>query len=194
MIDHLPIILIVAGFAVLLAYAFWQKSRRPLTIAKRVNRIKDRRVMPSGLNIWVEDTANITLPEITAIEAGMQECFERAALQGYQRPVLLSDYTVAILGDCMWRNGSWCYKIPMPEEYRGSVWDDGSGWIYVSGQYLNERTDLNLIVLPDYDGEHLDVLARTAGYEVEHVILRYCDPAKYERTKIHTMQTGHPLF
>lgn len=194
MTGYLPIIFICIGFAILAVCLIWHKLSKPLTVDQRVKRIKDKRTLPSGLQIWVEEGANVTLPETTAIEAGMQECFERAEQQGYQQPVFLTDYVVAILGDCMWRNGSWCYKIPMPDDYKGSPWDDGNGWLYVAGQYLSNRTDLNILVLPDYDGNHLDVLARTAGYEVEHCILRYCDPLKYERTRIHTLQTGHPLF
>lgn len=188
-----PIILISIGLAVLLAYVFWRKSRKPLTTEKRVNKIKNRKRLPSGMELWIEDGANVTALEVLAIEAGMQECFERAGVAGYQHPVQLSDYTVAILGDCIWRNGAYVFTMPMPPEYAGSTYDDGSGLLYIAGQYL-ERSDINLIVLPDYDGEHLDVLARVAGYECEHAVLRHSDPVKYQQTKIHTPEFPHPLF
>lgn len=187
-----PVIIIVIAFSAFIAYLLFFRKKN-ITIDKRVNRIKDRRTLPSGLQIWVEEGANITLPEITAIEAGMQECFERAALKGYQRPIRLSDYNVAILGDCLWRNGAYVFTMPMPPEYAGSVYDDGSGLLYIAGRYI-ERDDINLIVLPDYDGEHLDVLKTVADNEAQHVILRHSNYPEYIRTKIHTPETPHPLF
>jgi hypothetical protein len=188
-----PVMFIIIGFAVLIGYVFYLRSKKPLTIEKRVKKIKDKRVLPSGMTLLVEDGASISPTEITAIEAGMQECFERAGQQGYSHQVQLSDYTVAIFADCEWHKGAWCYKIPTPDDYKGSVYDD-NGVLWIAGQYLNSWTDQNVIILPDYDGNNLEVLSRVAGYEVEHVVLRYSDPVKYERTKVHTPEYPHPLF
>lgn len=187
-------IAILIGLVLLAAFVVWRKffRKKSADIETRVMRIKNRRKLPSGMFLWLEDGAKITGMEVTAIEAGMQECFERAGRAGYNHPVQLSDYCVAILGDCVKRNGTWCFKIPIGQ-YAGSQWDDGSGFMYAAGQFL-DRPDFNIIVLPEYHGEDQATMARTAGYEVEHAILRACDRERYLATLTHTMETAHPLF
>lgn len=166
----------------------------PKTVDQRVNDIKDKRVLPSGLGLWVEDGAHVSQVEINAIERGMRECIVRATAKGYTQAMSLTSYTVVVFGNSVKRNGVWGYQIPVKGTgYEGSIYDH-DGFIHIAGQYLNNRTDKHYLVLPDYQDDDLNTLANVAGYEVEHPVLRYNDPAEYIRTLVHTPQTAHPLF
>ena len=188
-------IVIILGLLALAAFVIWHQFLRkpnPMDITRRVNAIKDHRVLPSGLTLWVERGATVTQPEIDAIESGMLECFGRARAAGYDRPLTRGQYVVAILGDCIKFHGEWSFKLPAGPEYAGTQYDH-DGFVYAAGQYL-ERDDYNMIVLPEHKGEDLEELKTVADNEIQHCILRYCNPVEYLRTKYHTPQTAHPLF
>jgi len=165
------------------------------SVDQRVRDITDKRVLSSGLELWVENGAQVSQLEIRTIEGGMREKFARAIALGYNRPTTLGNYTVVIFADCVKEaNGVYVYKIPAAgTPYEGGQYDH-DGFIHVAGQYMDNRTDKNIIVLPDYRDDSLEILANTAGYEVEHVVLRHSNPSEYYRTKIHSALTPHPLF
>lgn len=193
----LPIILcgVIIVIAVILGIIY--KSKKQKSIVTRVFDIKDKRTMPSGLVLLVESGASISQPEIDAIENGLNECFERARGQNYDRPLNLSDYQVAIIGDSVRAPESqqWCYKLPIKGSgYEGTEWDLG-GYLLAAGQTIAAGIPYgNIIALPDHHGTDLEQLAQVAGYEAEHVILAHCDGDKYEATKVHGQGQGHPLF
>ena len=165
------------------------------SVDERVRDIDNKRVMSSGLELWIEDGANVSQVEIEAIERGMNDCFARARARGYQNPTVLGSYVVAIFSDVIrGDNGAYYYKIPVGGTgYEGTPYDH-DGFVHVAGQYLENRTDRNIIILPDYRDDGLDILANTAGFEVEHIVLRHSNYPEYYRTRIHTPLTPHPLF
>lgn len=197
--ETVVIILIIAAVIGLAVYLVRQKQIKKAgqfkTIETRVYAITDKRKMPSGLNIWVEAGAAIVPPEVDAIERGLKECFERAKKAGYDRPLNLSDYIVAIVGDCIRspEGKIWSYKLPAGP-YAGTSWDLG-GFILAAGQMIAAGEPFgNIIVLPEHKGTDFDQLSTIAGYEAEHIILCWCDGDKFEATKVHGTNAGHPLF
>lgn len=179
----------------LILLSFFITSCGDKSVDQRVRDIDNKRVLSTGMELWVEDGANLSQIELDAIVRGMQDCFARAQARGYQHPISLNYYTVVIFSDVIkGDNGAYHYKIPVKGTgYEGSPYDH-DGYIHVAGQYLDNRTDRNIIILPDYQDDNLDILANTAGYEIEHSVLRHSDLAAFYRTRIHTPLTPHPLF
>ena len=193
--ELLPVIII---FSIAIAVSIWLvvRSRKPKTIEQRIAAIKTVTVTANGLNIRIEKGAKCPPSDIDAIERGLTRCFEKARAIGYDKPFSLSAYTIVILGDAMRapESHTLCYKLPAGP-YAGTQWDLG-GFILAAGQcvYIGGATG-NVIAIPEHNGQDLDQLALISEYEAEHVILFYCDPAKFEATKIHgTPGSGHPLF
>lgn len=188
---YIIIIIVAAAFV---AFLLW-KRRKLSDIDKRVFAIKNRQTLPSRLHLWIEKGVNQpTDAEVRTIENGMRECFERARAVGYDRPLDLGAYNVAIVQSIRApESGIWAYKVPAGA-YAGTEWDLG-GYILAAGQMISVGDPHgNIIVLPDHHGTDLDELARVAGYEVEHIVLAYCDGDRFEATKIHSAATPHPLF
>lgn len=188
-------LVISIGAAALVVFLLWKKRHKLSAIDKRVFGIKNRQTLPSGMSLWVEKGVNQpTQAEILAIERGMMECFSRAHAVGYDRPLDLGAYIVAIVESIRApESGIWSYKVPAGA-YAATEWDLG-GYILAAGQVISiGEPHGNIIVLPDHHGTDLDELARVAGYEIEHIVLAYCDADKFEATKIHGQGQGHPLF
>ena len=192
--EAIPFILF--GIAVL-AISIWLvvRSRKPATIEQRIAAIKKVTVTANGLNIKIEKGAKCPPSDIDAMERGLTRCFEKARAVGYDTPFNLSAYTIVILGDAMRapESQTLCYKLPAGP-YAGTQWDLG-GFILAAGQcvYIGGATG-NVIAIPEHNGQDLEQLALISEYEAEHVILFYCDPAKFEATKVHGQGQGHPLF
>jgi hypothetical protein len=188
------IIAFIALIVGVVLFVVLRKKKRS-TVEARVLAIKDRRTVPSGLGIWVEDGADITYREIASIENGLLQCFAKARLRHYDRPLNLSDYIVAMVGDSARspESHTWSYKIDAGA-YAGSEWDLG-GYILVAGQVIAVGQPYgNIIAIPDHhDTDHAQ-LTEVTMYEAEHIILANCDEALYESTKIHGQGQGHPLF
>lgn len=183
------------GTAAFLVFLWWRRRRGLSDIDKRVHGIKNRQTLASGLHLWIEKGVNQpTAGEIQAIESGMQECFRRARANNYHQPLSLSSYNVAIVQSIRAPESQiWSYKLPAGP-YAGTEWDLG-GYILAAGQVISiGEPHGNIIVLPDHHGTDLEELARVAGYEVEHIVLAYCDAEKFEATKVHGQGQGHPLF
>jgi len=160
------------------------------------DRVKDteKRVLPSGLNLWVEKDANVSPVEIAAIERGMNEAAVRAKAKGYN-PLLLNTYAVVVFGNTVkGANGAYYYKIPSKGTEYENTPVDYNGYLHVSGQYLENRGDYHVIILPDYNDDNLNFLADVAGFEREHPILKFSNLPEYNRTRIHSPTTFHPLF
>lgn len=194
MTEYLPIILLVAG---VVALTIWLVIRRRSikSIETRVFSIKDKRTQASGLQIWVEQGAGISPAEIEAIERGLLRCFEKARVRGYDRPLHLDEYIVAIIADSERSPEAqiWSYKLPAGP-YAGTEWDLG-GYILAAGQMIAGGEPYgNIIAIPDHHGTDLDQLAEIAMYEAEHLIALHCDAELYEATKVHGQGQGHPIF
>lgn len=190
----LAIIIVAAGIAAVIIL-FLIRRKWLGDISGRVFAITDRTILPSGLAVWVEDGASLNDAEIAAIENGLERCFEKARRAGYDRPLRLSDYIVAIVGDAVRSPESqiWSYKLPAGD-YAGSEWDLG-GYILAAGQMIAVGEPYgNIIAVPEHKGTDLEQLAEVVMYEAEHIILAYCDGEKFEATKIHGSGQGHPLF
>lgn len=180
-----------------LVFVAWILLRRKSvkSIEDRVFAIRDKRTQASGLVIWVEHGAEISADEVEAIETGLTQCFAKARLVGYDRPLRLSDYIVAIIADSIRspESETWSYKLPAGP-YAGTEWDLG-GYILAAGQMIAVGEPYgNIIAIPDHHGTDFNQLAVIAMYEAEHIILAHCDGDKYEATKIHGQGQGHPLF
>jgi len=190
------IALIVIGLAIA-SYFIYKKTKKKHypAIIDRMWKITDIRTAPSGLTLMVEDGAGVNAQEIAAIEAGLTECFARARTHNYDRPLNLSDYKVAIIGDCERspEAGIWSFRVDAGP-YAGTEWDMG-GYVLAAGQVLTIGTPHgNIIAIPEHQGTDLEELAQVAGYEAEHIILAHCDWPKFEATQVHGAGTGHPLF
>lgn len=186
---------IIALIVFVVLYVVLRKKRRS-SIEARVLAITDRRATASGMRVWVENGATVNALEITAIESGLARCFEKARLRGYDRPLNLSDYIVAIVGDCERSPESqiWSYKIPATGDYKGSEWDLG-GYMLIAGQVIAIGEPFgNIIALPEHQGTDLEQLAEVTMYEAEHIILCFSSPDEYEATRVHGAGRGHPLF
>jgi hypothetical protein len=183
------------GIAV--ALIIWKVThrRKVLSIEDRVFAITEKFRSPGGVEIWVEENAVCSPVEQAAIENGLLQCFEKARAQGYDRPLSLTDYRVAIIADSVRSPEAqiWSYKLPAGP-YTGTEWDLG-GYILAAGQMIAAGTPYgNIIAIPDHHGTDLEQLEQIVMYEAEHIILAYCDGDKFEATKIHGQGQGHPLF
>lgn len=198
------LILIIAGFAAFCGWLIYKRLSRPKKIEARVNRIKDRRVLPSGLRLWVEKGATVTDDEIWAIQDGIREVLSRPVIaeRGYTKCLRVSDYIVVVLAHSVRAPESqvWSQKIPVAQ-YGGGIFDSG-GFVYaaeiVVGSALN-----NVIGVPDQMGENITLpngqtdreeMAAAVGAGVEHCVLAHNDPVEFARTLTHTATSGHPLF
>lgn len=197
------VILVVVAIAAFAVYQIRRKLRKkPLDTGARIRKIKDRsRVTHGGVKLWIEKGADVSTAESDAIDAGFLELFERATAAGYDRPLNLSDYAVAIMAGSIRAPESrmWCYKLPVGA-YKGTQWDLG-GYILAAGEtvfYSGLDGEGNVIALPYYhnatSAEDLANLSRITGYEGEHVILFHCDPPRWNETSVHGVGQGHPLF
>lgn len=186
------ILLISIGLAALVAWLYLRRKRnRP--IAARVFAITNKTTGISGLEVWLEDGANISVDDLPAIETGLERTFEKARCRGYTLALSLSDYIVAIVKGEPDSDGNPCYRIPAGV-YAGTVYDKG-GYILVAGQMLTAGEPYgNIIVIPEHNGQRLDHLALVAEFEAEHVVLAYNDGDEFERTKVHGNGTGHPII
>lgn len=150
---NIYIILAIAAIATaLLVWKFTRKAKLR-SIEDRVYAITDKTQTAGGVGLWIEKGAVCSMPETFAIEAGLEQCFEKARRVGYDRPLNLSDYKVAIIADSIRSPEAqiWSYKLPAGP-YAGTEWDLG-------------------------------------GY-----ILAWCSAEEFERTKVHGVGQGHPLF
>lgn len=196
--------LLVAAVIAVATFFLWRKYRKKgrLDTGQRIRKIKNRsRATHGGVRLWIEDGADVSTAEADAIDAGLLEVFERARRRGYDRPLNLPDYTVAIMADSMRapESGLWCYKLPAGQ-YKGTQWDLG-GYILAAGEtvfYSGLDPEGNVIALPYYHGtntpDDLASLSRVTGYEGEHVILFHCDPHRWQETAVHGQGQGHPIF
>lgn len=192
--EYLPIVLIIVAIVGFIAWHLLTR-RKYKAVWDRVFAIKNKVRSPNGVHIWIESNANCTEPEMMAIEKGLNDCFAKARLRGYDRPLNLSDYIVAIIGDSERspESQTWSFRIP-PAQYKGTEWDMG-GYILAGGQVIAAGQPYgNIIALPDHRGTDLDELATVTMYEAEHVILSFCDGDLYEATKTHLNGQGHPIF
>lgn len=201
-----PFIVVFTIVGLLTAWILYKKATKIEPLDRRVFRIKDdrKRVLPSGLTLWVEKGANVTELEIEAIERGMLANFERARALNYDRPTNLSDYIVAIMGKSERAPESriWAHRVP-PAQYEGTEWDLG-GYILAGGQMIAYGPITgNIIALPDHHGENirlpngetdLEEYARVADNEVQHVVLAHCNYHEFLRTRTHGIGQGHPLY
>lgn len=186
------VLIICIGFAALVAWLYLRRKRIP-SIEDRVFGITNKTTDISGMQVWLENGANVTGTDLTAIELGFNRTFEKARCRAYQRALSLSDYIVAIVKGEPDSDGNPCYRIPAGV-YAGTVYDKG-GYILVAGQMLTVGEPYgNIIVIPEHNGQNLDHLALVAEFEAEHVVLAYNDPDEFERTKVHGDGTGHPII
>jgi len=202
MTQAIVIIICLATLAVVVWYLRKKKiGAKPNDTASRVRRIKNRgRTTRGGVKLWIEDGADVTAAESDAIDNGLREVFSRALARGYDRPLNLTDYTVAILADSQRapQSGVWSYKLPAGV-YAGTEWDLG-GYILAAGEtvFYSNDPEGNLIALPYHHGtnmiDDLANLSRVAAYEGEHIILFHCDYTLWQSTAVHGVGQGHPLF
>ena len=196
---NLPVILVII-FVV--AAAVWmllkkraKRAARILAIEDRVYPITNKRQIPNSFELWLEKGADgPTEAEIAAMENGLARCFEKARRQGYDRPLNLGDYKIAIVNSIRAPESHlWSYKLPVGP-YAGTEWDLG-GYILAAGQMVAVGEPYgNILAIPDHHGTDLEELSLILEYEAEHVILAFCDPEKFEATKVHGAGQGHPLF
>ena len=186
------VLIICIGFAALVAWLYLRRKRIP-SIEDRVFGITNKTTDISGMQVWLENGANVTGADLTAIELGFNRTFAKARCKGYERALSLSDYIVAIVKGEPDSDGNPCYRIPAGV-YAGTIYDKG-GYILVAGQMLTAGEPYgNIIVIPEHNGQFLDHLALVAEFEAEHVVLAYNDAYEFERTKVHGDGTGHPII
>lgn len=191
------IYIIIALAAICAALIIWKltKGRKLRSIEDRVYAITEKRQSPGGFELWIEKGADCSLREQSAIAKGLERCFDKARLVGYDRPLHCRDYTVAIIADSIRSPEAqiWSYKLPAGP-YTGTEWDLG-GYILAAGQMIAAGEPYgNIIAIPDHHGTDLEQLQEIVMYEAEHIILAHCDGDKFEATKIHGQGQGHPLF
>lgn len=192
---NIYIILALAG--IVTALLIWKFTRKAKirSIEDRVYAITEKTHTAGGVELWIEKGAVCSMSETFAIEAGLEQCFAKARRVGYDRPLNLSDYKVAIIADSIRSPEAqiWSYKLPAGP-YTGTEWDLG-GYILAAGQMLAAGEPFgNIIAIPDHHGTDLEQLEQIVMYECEHIILAHCDGDKFEATKIHGQGQGHPLF
>ena len=160
---------------------------------ERVAAIKDQVRSPRGVTVKFEKGVTVSADEMAAIDAGLQDTFDRSPCHGYLRALNHNEYTVAILNsqdrDSL---GNPAYRLPCAQ-YCGTEYDKG-GYILVAGEMVALGSPYgNIIALPDhndrYENERL-----AASFEAEHIVLGWNDGDKFEATKTHGQGQGHPII
>lgn len=118
-----------------------------------------------------------------AIERGLNAAFTKARCRGYTKSLNVSDYRITTENGEMSDAGIPAIRMPCGP-YCGTEYDKG-GYILAAGQFIEPNT----IRVPEQSDPSLIV-----EYEAEHKILRDNDRREYERTKIHTGGSGHPII
>lgn len=123
-----------------------------------------------------------------AVITGINAAIAKARCAGYTQGLNPNDYRVeTVKGEMYTPPGPG--QIPLPVfrlpcgVYCGTGFDQG-GFVYAAGQFIPPNT----IKLPDTAG------AQAAEFEFEHHVLYHNDRAEYQRTAIHTIESGHPII
>jgi hypothetical protein len=141
----------------------------------------------SGVRIIAEAGINVTRSDEAAIEQGISDTLRKGMCHGYTQNLALPGYTVELVQGQLSSEGIPAIRIPC-DSYCGTKWDLG-GYLLIAGQMVGPQT----IRLP-YVSNHESHLRLAASYEVEHAVLAANDRAEYERTKVHTGESGHPII
>lgn len=169
---------LVAGIVALVVYL----RRRKTPIEQRIDRALTAAgsggYTPREVRVVQEaGTSLLTIEQLDAIDRGLQDVFDRAAVLGYRRCLEPSLYTIVILRG---------------EAYKGVRVFRLSTGLAVAGICVD--LDNRVVAVADHDPVQLDELARIVGYEAEHIVLYFNDPELFERTETHAPGEGHPLF
>lgn len=124
---------------------------------------------PSGVRISSE--VLVTDAKVMQIENGIRATGVRAICQGYHRELEISNYKVAIV---------------QPTGTISGVNVIEYGKNKVAGVYSPTLDTIILVDQPD--------LTEIASYEAEHRVLLVNDKERYNATKYHTTDAGHPMF
>lgn len=131
-------------------------------------------------------TVRPTAEQQTAIEKGLNRAFTKAQCLGYSRNLSVQAYQIeTVPGQIV--NGINVFRVNT-DDYEDTDFDKG-GYVYAAGQFQPPAK----IVVPQYF-DNFDALATVVEYEAEHRILYDNNRAEYDRTKVHGIGTGHPLF
>jgi len=148
----------------------------------------------SGLQIFVEPGVSITAEAVRAMEDGLENTFAKAKcdygkvnIPGLRH----SDYRIAVLKSELTPGGNYAFRVPV-DGYIGTKWDMG-GYIFAGAMILVIPGYIYTIAIPD-NHDRYAVWANAADYEGEHWVLATLDGEKYDRTKVHTEATPHPIM
>lgn len=189
-------IIVAAALTALVILVVWLRHKRPQPdLFTRAMKTTNRRRKASGLQVWVEDGAQV--PDAAVIETGLLDCFHKGLCRGYTRALTLGEYIVVVLKAAPERSSDGMPALAIPAgTYAGTVFDKG-GYILIAGQMLTAGEPYgNIIVIPEHaltdaENNHLRLIIE---YEAEHVILAYNDEAEFERTKFHGGGVSHPII
>ncbi len=146
---------------------------------------------PQGARIYAVRQPNARM--LAAIDRGLNDLFDAAERNGYQRRLNHSDYVIFIArADRQFnRDGQYSPDIAVPTgQYAGSVYDQG-GFIYAAGMVIGYNPLAFVIAEHDRDYPRVSEAVRNEG---EHLVLYHNDRRRYNATLDHSRGGGHPIL
>lgn len=160
---------------------------------KRVEKIRNNISRPDDVQVIVENGCFVSHEELKAIRDGLIATFNKAKCLGWTYYISESDlrkYTVAVIKADEIREGIPVFRLKN-DDYKGSEFDAGDGYIYAAGLCLDSSK--RFIVIPEHRGD-VERLKTVVSYEAEHIAAFFNDFDLYNRTKVHGENNGHPFL
>ena len=200
---------LILGFILFLRYREHKSDRAkdwkwsPWERSLKLINAKNFTLTPGGAKVYFEQPLTPQGFSLPACDLGIRKAFEKAECAGYA--VNRGQHNISIIslpsendsqGDPAFR-----VFISHTSEYYNSEWDKATcpglecdHYVLAAGQTVAVGTPYgDVIVVPHHIGKD-EHLATVVEYEMEHVLLSYYDPVKFEETKYHLNGAGHPLI
>lgn len=146
---------------------------------------------PNGAKIYAVNQPSKKM--LAAIDQGLQDLFDVAEKNGYNKRLNFSDYTIFIAKADRTADFNKNYSPDIAvtaNQYAGSIYDKG-GYVYAAGIVVAYNPSAFMIA------EHTKNLSRVSEvvrYEGEHIVLYHNDRKRYNKTADHSKGGGHPIL